>query len=58
MLERAARLCVPLAASPLEVQAGMLLGLPPELGGEGYAGFSHNHEVVLDVPARRIAHLP
>lgn len=55
MLERAARLCVPLAASPLEVQAGMLLGLPPELGGEGYAGFSHNHEVVLDVPARRIA---
>lgn len=55
MLERAARLCVPLAASPLEVQAGMLLGLPPELSGEGYAGFSHNHEVALSDAARRLA---
>lgn len=30
-------------ASPLEVQASMLLGLAPRLGGEGLGPFSNNH---------------
>ena len=54
-LEQAAELVVANAASPFEVQAGVLLGFPYGLGGEGYAGFSHNHEVALSDAARRLA---
>lgn len=54
-LARAAELVVAGAASPFEVQAGMLLGLPDSLGGEGYSGFSHNYELALNASARRLA---
>ena len=55
LLRRAAGLVVEAAASPFEAQAGMLLGFPCELGGEGYGGFTHNHEVTLSDAARRLA---
>ena len=54
-LARAAELVVPNAASPFEVQTGMLLGVPPDLGGEGLDGFSHNEPLVLSEQAREIA---
>lgn len=54
-LARAAELAVPGAASPFEVQTGMLLGLDPDLGGEGLGGFSHNERIVLGGRAREIA---
>ena len=54
-LHRAAELVRPGAASPFEVRAGMLLGLPPELGGEGYGGFEYNVEVRLSPTAMRLA---
>ena len=54
-LADAARLVVPGAASPLEVQTGMLLGLDPRLGGEGLAGFTHNARLALGGRARALA---
>ena len=54
-LVEAAALALENAASPFEVQAGMLLGLPDSLGGEGYSGFSHNYELALNASARRLA---
>ena len=54
-LARAAELVVPDAASPFEVQTGMLLGLVPELGGEGHGGFSHNGRLDLDARAQSLA---
>ena len=54
-LARAAELAVPGAASPFEVQTGMLLGLDSDLGGEGLGGFSHNERIVLGGRAREIA---
>ena len=54
-LARAAELVVPSAASPFEAQVGMLLGLPPELGGEGLGGFAHNEPLALTGRAREIA---
>lgn len=54
-LNEAASLVVPGAASPFEVRAGALLGLPAERGGEGHAGLSHNHRVGLSSRARAIA---
>ena len=54
-LIEAAGLVVPGAASPFEVRAGALLGLPPEYGGEGHAGLSHNRRVRLSPRARAIA---
>ena len=52
---KATALVVPGAASPFEVQAGILLGWGPRLGGEGYAGFEHNHLVRLLPSAQRVA---
>ena len=54
-LARAAELVVADAASPFEVQTGMLLGLGPELGGEGHGGFAHNGRLALDARARSLA---
>ena len=54
-LARAAGLIVVGAASPFEVQAGALLGLPRQLGAEGFAGFSYNRRVVLTRDARLLA---
>lgn len=54
-LEQASGLVRPGAASPFEAQAGILLGFPSELGGEGYDGFEHNAEVRLSPTARQLA---
>lgn len=51
-LTQAAKLINPNAASPFEVQAGLLLGLPRQYGGEGYLGLSHNEEVRLSKEAQ------
>lgn len=46
---------VPLgAASPFEVEAYLLLGLPRALGGEGFCGIELNVEVMLSTSARAI----
>ena len=46
---------VPLgAASPFEVEAYLLLGLPRALGGEGFCGIELNVEVTLSTSARAI----
>ena len=46
---------VPLgAASPFEVEAYLLLGLPRALGGEGFCGIELNVEVALSASARAI----
>lgn len=46
---------VPLgAASPFEVEAYLLLGLPRSLGGEGFCGIELNVEVALNASARAI----
>lgn len=46
---------VPLgAASPFEVEAYLLLGLPRALGGEGFCGIELNVEVTLGTSARAI----
>ena len=54
-LEQAAELVRPGAASPLEAQAGMLLGLSRRRGGEGLGAFEHNRRVALALAAARIA---
>lgn len=51
----AARLTTPNAASPFEIQAGVLLGFPKALGGEGHEGFAHNVKVTLSPDARALA---
>lgn len=51
----ASQLTVPNAASPFEVQAGMLLGFPRRLGGEGHSGFTYNAKVQLSNDARLLA---
>lgn len=46
---------VPLGvASPFEVEAYLLLGLPRALGGEGFCGIELNVEVMLNTSARAI----
>ena len=50
-----AKLLKPNAASPLEVQTGMLLGLPRRLGGEGHPGFKFNARVDLSREAKALA---
>lgn len=50
-----AKLLKPNAASPLEVQTGMLLGLPRRLGGEGHSDFEFNAKVDLSREARGLA---
>lgn len=42
------------AASPFEVEAYLLLGLPRALGGEGFCGIELNVEVTLSASARGI----
>lgn len=54
-LERAARLVVPDAASPFEVQAAVLFGFSRRLGGEGFEGLRHNVRVPLSPEARLLA---
>lgn len=54
-LEQAAGLVRPGAASPFEVQAGMLLGLSRRRGGESLGDFQHNHRIVLTPDAARVA---
>lgn len=54
-LLRAASLVRPGAASPFEVRAGMLFGLPRRLGGEGFGEFDHNKRVELSGKARLLA---
>lgn len=54
-LAGAARLVVPAAASPFEVQTGVLMGFSPRRGGEGYDGFVHNRRIELPSAAARIA---
>lgn len=51
----ALELARPNAASPFEVQAGMLLGTSVARGGAGLDGFSHNRRVALSPQAARIA---
>lgn len=52
---RAAELVHPGAASPFEVQVGMLLGLPRRLGGEGFADFEHNKKIELSASAKALS---
>lgn len=54
-LRRASELVVPLAASPFETRAGLLLGLSRRLGGAGFEGYAHNEKVELSQEARLIA---
>ncbi len=54
-LSLAADLVVPGAASPLEVQAGILLGLSRRRGGAGLGGFEFNHRIWLTPDASLIA---
>lgn len=54
-LQRAAQLVLPNAASPFEVQASMLLGLPRHLGGEGHSGLTLNKKITLSADAQMLA---
>ena len=54
-LAKAADLIVAGAASPFEVQAGVLLGFPRNLGGEGHSGFTFNKKISLTRDARLLA---
>lgn len=53
-LAEGARLARVGAASPFEVQAGMLFASEPRRGGEGYASLEHNRRVALSAAARRV----
>ena len=54
-LRLAAELVTPGAASPLEVQTALLLGLPRRRGGKGLGGFEHNAKVTLSPNAQLLA---
>ncbi len=54
-LLKAAELVRPGSASPFETQAGILLGFPRRLGGEGLGGFTYNEKAVLSADARLLA---
>ena len=54
-LAQAAHMVTGVCASPLEVQASMLLGLSRRLGGEGLGPFSNNHRIPLSPAARKLA---
>lgn len=54
-LTRVAKLVVGGAASPFEVQAGILLGLPIRNGGAGLGGFEHNTRIGFTPDAALIA---
>lgn len=51
----AAELVTPGAASPLEVQTALLLGLSRRRGGKGLGGFEHNAKVALSPNAQLLA---
>lgn len=52
---QAAELVMPMAASPFETQAGILLGFSRRRGGEGYTGCAHNVRVDLSRDAKLVA---
>ncbi len=54
-LARAAKLAVADAASPFEVQVGVLIGLPTRCGGAGLGGFKHNKRIGLTSDASLVA---
>ena len=54
-LFRATELLKPMAASPFETQAGVLLGFPKRLGGAGLERFTHNEKIELSSAARLLA---
>ena len=54
-LQQAAALMREGAASPFEVRAGILLGFPRRLGGEGFEDFTFNHKVTLSREGRLLA---
>lgn len=54
-LREAAGLVMPMAASPFETQAGILLGFSRNRGGEGYTGCAHNERIDLRRDARLVA---
>lgn len=54
-LREVAGLVKPGAASPLEVQAGILLGLSRHRGGEGFGEFEYNKRVSLSPSAQVLA---
>lgn len=54
-LREAAKLIKPNAASPFEVQAGVMLGFSRRRGGEGFSDFSHNEKAELSKDARLLA---
>lgn len=54
-LQKAATMLMANAASPFEVQAALLMGLPRAQGGEGYAGLRLNEEVRLSSEAKLLA---
>lgn len=54
-LREVAELVKPGAASPLEVQTGMLLGLSRRRGGEGLDGYEYNKRVPLSTRAQALA---
>ena len=54
-LQQAAALVREGAASPFEVRAGILLGFPRRLGGEGFEDFTFNHTVALSREGRLLA---
>ena len=54
-LVKATEFLVPSAASPLEVQTAMLLGLPSSMGGYGIGGFEANRKVRLNTGGRLLS---
>ena len=54
-LLKATELVKPGAASPFEVQAGIMIGFPVRYGGEGLGGFAHNAKAELSQDARLLA---
>ena len=54
-LKEVASLVVPNAASPFEVQTGILLGFSRRRGGEGFGGFRHNEKIDLTANGRLLA---
>lgn len=54
-LRKAAELVKPNAASPFEVQAGILLGFSRRRGGEGFSDFTHNEKAEFSKDAKLLA---
>ncbi len=54
-LARATEMVTGITASPLEVQASLLLGLSRSMGGEGLGPFVNNQRILLSEQARKLA---